>query len=842
MSNDGSDEGESSRGAPRQCRKLNEGRNSNEGRKPAECRERRECRRAKAVRKGLVARRCCFESLEERRCHATLTWVGDIDRNWFTATAAGTNWSGDRLPADGDTLEFSGSTPGAMVNNSPAGNSYSLRFQAAGYAISGNPITLDNPGVDLIDVAGGNSLSTPLVLAGSEWEITSGTLTLTGTLSGTGGMTKSGSGTVRLDAANSFGGGVVLRAGTLDVRNNAALGTGLLTIVGGTLIAGGGSRSLANPVRVEGDFTLGGSNNLTLNAGGSGGITLVGGPRTIQVANALRTLFLDGAVGGSAGDSGIVKTGAGRLAMNRASGFVGGVELRGGTLSVGDSQSLGAGPLLIYAGALQADSAPRVLSNPVNLYGDLTIQGSQRLTLAGDVSLTHGARTWTIDASAPAVVAGAVVAGELIKAGPGTLQVLGSRHDFRPRVVAGSLEWIGVPGVDVGPLSLRVDPRSLGPLSEPDFQTLKDFLNDPKGKTLAMPDDNGLGRYSISGFHSVRLLLRDGEMSRDVTDFLRSLPTVARILMGQDDAGDVLQGTQWPELILGLGGDDTLRGGGGNDWIFGGDGADSIFGDDGFDRIYGGPDSDWLEGGLHDDSLDGGAGADQLFGGDGYDALLVRGEEAEFDRFHGGLNTDVIINQAAAPVRLDRFDASQASVEGWVGGNQPILGNDGPNTLSFLVTPWYSMTLTGVPFVDGGQGDDTIIGTHGVDDLRGGEGRDRLEGQGGADRLSGGEGDDWLDGGEGTDRIAGDAGADAIATGGGRDTVVFAGDVDSLDTLVDFALYSDQLDLTAYSIAYNSLAFQRLNSPSNVLVRLANGKQIRLLGWNRPVQASQVRT
>ena len=63
------------------------------------------------------------------------------------------------------------------------------------------------------------------------------TLTVGGIISGPGGITKVGAGTLVLPGANSFNGTVTLTAGVLVIGNNSALGTGLLDFNGG----GGGA-------------------------------------------------------------------------------------------------------------------------------------------------------------------------------------------------------------------------------------------------------------------------------------------------------------------------------------------------------------------------------------------------------------------------------------------------------------------------------------------------------------------------------------------------------------------------------------------------------------------------
>jgi autotransporter-associated beta strand protein len=57
-------------------------------------------------------------------------------------------------------------------------------------------------------------------------------ITGTGAINGSGGITKSGTASLTLATANGFSGGVQLNGGTLNVNHNTALGTGTLTIAG----------------------------------------------------------------------------------------------------------------------------------------------------------------------------------------------------------------------------------------------------------------------------------------------------------------------------------------------------------------------------------------------------------------------------------------------------------------------------------------------------------------------------------------------------------------------------------------------------------------------------------
>ncbi len=71
----------------------------------------------------------------------------------------------------------------------------------------------------------------------------------------------------------------------------------------------------------------------------------------------------------------------------------------------------------------------------------------------------------------------------------------------------------------------------------------------------------------------------------------------------------------------------------------------------------------------------------------------------------------------------------------------------------------------------GGTGDDRLYGEEGNDQIRGGAGDDQLYGGAGNDTLIGGAGDDMLHGGVGNDLLDGEAGADRLDGGAGNDEI-----------------------------------------------------------------------
>jgi Ca2+-binding RTX toxin-like protein len=108
--------------------------------------------------------------------------------------------------------------------------------------------------------------------------------------------------------------------------------------------------------------------------------------------------------------------------------------------------------------------------------------------------------------------------------------------------------------------------------------------------------------------------------------------------------------------------------------------------------------------------------------------------------------------------------------------------------------------------IDGGSGNDWLLGNAGRDSLSGSLGSDYLKGYGGNDYLSGGDnndrlyggrGNDKLDGGSGNDYLYGEFGKDVLRGGSGRDKFVFdvSPSKSNVDTIADFSVKDDRIDL-----------------------------------------------
>jgi autotransporter-associated beta strand protein len=180
------------------------------------------------------------ESLEDRVLPATFSWVGDVNNSWSANLGGNTNWSGDVIPASGDSLVFDGAGTGTLENNLAADSSFSMTFNTGDYTITGQSIQLGNAGTDIIQIAGENLVRTPLSLNASAIEVQSGVLDLQSSVTGTEGLTKLGSGTLILTGPASYSGTTTVQAGNLQV-DGAVSGSGMFNVSDKAGVGGSGS-------------------------------------------------------------------------------------------------------------------------------------------------------------------------------------------------------------------------------------------------------------------------------------------------------------------------------------------------------------------------------------------------------------------------------------------------------------------------------------------------------------------------------------------------------------------------------------------------------------------------
>ncbi|RVU19818.1 beta strand repeat-containing protein [Methylobacterium oryzihabitans] len=161
-----------------------------------------------------------------------------------------------------------------------------------------------------------------------------GSLTLTGIVAGSGGLTVGGTGRVVLTGTGSYGGGTTVNAGaTLQLGDGGTTGA-----IAGNVLANG-TLTLDRSDRVEIAGIISGSG--TLNQSGPGLTALTGsnGPGAQFTGTATvtaGTLAINGTFGDTAGNRAVVTVGAGGTLLGSGT-IAGSVAVNGGTVSAGNS-------------------------------------------------------------------------------------------------------------------------------------------------------------------------------------------------------------------------------------------------------------------------------------------------------------------------------------------------------------------------------------------------------------------------------------------------------------------------------------------------------------------------
>jgi Ca2+-binding RTX toxin-like protein len=293
------------------------------------------------------------------------------------------------------------------------------------------------------------------------------------------------------------------------------------------------------------------------------------------------------------------------------------------------------------------------------------------------------------------------------------------------------------------------------------------FLPDPG--ILSILGDNNVNDVTVSRNAAGEILVNGGAVP-----ISGGIPTVANTALIQVfglDGNDTLtldesNGALPRANMFGGAGNDSITGGAGNDQLFGQSGNDTLNGKGGFDFLFGGSDNDVLIGGDDDDQMFGESGDDRMIWNPGDDTDLHEGGAGnDTTEVNGGDGAEVFTATAnGTRVRFDRLDPAPFSID--IGTTENLVVNMNGGNDSFSTTGDLASLIKVT--VDGGAGDDTILGSNGNDVLIGGVGNDFIDGQQGNDRAELGAGNDvfqW-DPGDGSDTVEG---------GGNVDTMLFNG-------------------------------------------------------------------
>lgn len=168
--------------------------------------------------------------------------------------------------------------------------------------------------------------------------------------------------------------------------SNAALGTGALSMEGGTLQAGGsGDRTLDNAIALTADSSLNGvtSNSLSLTGADYGaGINLKSYTLSVKGAGDVALADYGGSINGTGG---ITMNSTGTLTMYGENTYTGGTTITAGTLVAANAAALGTGAVKV--GATATDVATLHLTTDLGV-GDFTLNKMAVLQIDAGKTLT----------------------------------------------------------------------------------------------------------------------------------------------------------------------------------------------------------------------------------------------------------------------------------------------------------------------------------------------------------------------------------------------------------------------------------------------------------------------
>ncbi len=260
-----------------------------------------------------------------------------------------------------------------------------------------------------------NGGSAPAILS----TVVTGTTTYGGLIKdnvGTVSLSDSGTGSLTLTGANTYSGGTTLAGGTLLINNGSAavsgasaIGTGPLTISGGTIDTSTAGLVLGtnNPVTISGSFGFGGTNNMNL---GSGAVSLANSS-TITLGGTGKTLTLGGVATNTTASAvtttvNLSATGSGNTLA------LGGLALSSGGTAVNDVFS-GSANINILGPVTDGSASGSGLTYSGT--GTMTLSGSNTYTgpttITGGASLTATQGTLVIPAGASLTTSSSLTVG-----------------------------------------------------------------------------------------------------------------------------------------------------------------------------------------------------------------------------------------------------------------------------------------------------------------------------------------------------------------------------------------------------------------------------------------------
>ena len=295
-------------------------------------------------------------------------------------------------------LSLNGDNTYSGTTNVNAGTLKLGHVHALGATTSGSGTTVGANGtLDLnelsvqepVTVAGGRILNGVLagdmtLTADSVIEAGAGSsLTLSGDISGSFGLTLSGAGVITLSGDNTYTGETTISSGTVVVASN----TGLGSAAGGTTLASGATLDLAGVTVAAESLVLQGGTLKDATSQWGGTISMTA-DSTFDIG-AGDTLMVDGVISGA---HVLTKVGGGTLQLNAQNTYSGGTQINVGFVKLGSNAGLGTAAASVASGAA-LDINGKTIANALSVTGSGISNGGAITNSSNSVATLHGAVT-----------------------------------------------------------------------------------------------------------------------------------------------------------------------------------------------------------------------------------------------------------------------------------------------------------------------------------------------------------------------------------------------------------------------------------------------------------------
>lgn len=345
------------------------------------------------------------------------------------------------LVLTGDNSAFLGPlTVNANGGTLAIGSDTALQAKAVVTVSAGGTLNLNGFNGKVVGLAGAGSTM-----------LGSGTLTIanagssrnvTGVISGTGGLIVSNSISQQIEGQNTFSGGILLRAGTLFLRTNFALGNSITKAAGTGTITIDPAPGASSPAAIGGNAAMGlvqVTNRVVLSSG-----------RALFFPSNGGTVQFDSIVSGPGGflrDN----NGSGPVVLTGDNTYLGGLQIESRVLGLGHRNALGTGTFIIGspttapANAITivptADlSGANAITNVTGVNQSFTILANSNFELSGPMTLSNAITVTTLSSNVVTFSGNIDGAFGLTKAGTSTLILSGANtYSGDTSVSAGTL-------------------------------------------------------------------------------------------------------------------------------------------------------------------------------------------------------------------------------------------------------------------------------------------------------------------------------------------------------------------------------------------------------------------